>query len=346
MNDPAVIRLLCMGLPGQPDIAAPFSKEELALSPLALPNDTPEQGWTAREKDGLRWLERPMPGLPAPLYITGPSSSSLDMAKSLLLHGLFPEWASVLCLSQSAGRGQMRREWASPAGNIYAALRIPTTGPFATFAAAPAIGGLVAEALLNEGFPVLLKWPNDLLQASTSLSPGTMPGRTECRKVGGILLEERQGALIAGIGLNIASAPSDSTLRDNYVFSAGVLTSEQGSPPTLPSHGKTKESGTFVTIFTLWKQLVGNIVSCYAWNSTPDSWWPSLAEKHLAFRGCRIRLTDACPEDDSMTRVPCVGVIDGVASSGALRLRTEYGTETFLGGSLLPGNVPFGDDDV
>ena len=335
-----------MGLPGQPDIAAPFSKEELALSPLALPNGTPEQGWTAQEKDGLHWLEHPMPGLPAPLYITGPSSSSLDVAKSLLLHGLFPEWSSVLCLSQSAGRGQMRREWASPAGNIYAALRLPSTGPFATFAAAPAIGGLVAEALHKEGFPVLLKWPNDLLQPSKNLIPGIIPGRTECHKVGGILLEERLGALIAGIGLNITSAPKDSTLRDNYVFSAGILTLEQSSPSDLPEDGKTKKSGTFVSIFTLWKQLVGNIVSCYVWNSTPDSWWPSLAEKHLAFRGCRVRLADACPEDDSMIRVPCVGVIDGVTSSGALRLRTEYGTDTFLGGSLLPGNVPFGEDDV
>jgi len=346
MNDPAVIRLLCIGLPGQPDIAAPFSKEELALSPLALPNGTPEQGWTAQEKDGLHWLEHPMPGLPAPLYITGPSSSSLDVAKSLLLHGLFPEWSSVLCLSQSAGRGQMRREWASPAGNIYAALRLPSIGPFATFAAAPAIGGLVAEALHKEGFPVLLKWPNDLLQPSKNLIPGIIPGRTECHKVGGILLEERLGALIAGIGLNITSAPKDSTLRDNYVFSAGILTLEQSSPSDLPEDGKTKKSGTFVSIFTLWKQLVGNIVSCYVWNSTPDSWWPSLAEKHLAFRGCRVRLADACPEDDSMIRVPCVGVIDGVTSSGALRLRTEYGTDTFLGGSLLPGNVPFGEDDV
>ncbi len=333
------------GQPGQPDTAAPFSAEELALSPLALPEEAGPD-WTIQEKDGLRWLERPAPGLSAPLYITGASSSSLDVARELLQRGLFPEWASVLCLSQSAGRGQMRRAWASPQGNLYAALRLPMQGPFAGFAAAPAIGGLLAEALHAEGFPVLLKWPNDVLQPCSPLTPGRMPGRRDCQKVGGILLEERKGALIAGIGLNTASAPPDSILRDNYVFSAGILTAAPCPRTDAPTEGKAKESGTFVTIFTLWKQLVWRIVSCYSHSSTLDPWWPSLVEKHLAFRGCSVRLADACPENDCTARVPCIGVVDGVALSGALRLRTEYGTETYLGGSLLPSDVPFGEDDV
>ena len=222
-----------MGLPEgrNGSIAASFSIEELAASALSPLIDFDKSNWTLQDQSGLSWLECSAPGLPAPVYMTGAASSSLDVANVLHQHGLFPEWSSVLCLSQSAGRGQMRRAWASPEGNVYAALRLPNAGPFATFAAAPAIGGLTAEALHKEGFPVLLKWPNDLLQPGEGMVPGLLPRRDECRKAGGILLEERRGALIAGIGLNLASAPHPSTLRDNYVFSAGVLKKESTGLP-------------------------------------------------------------------------------------------------------------------
>jgi BirA family biotin operon repressor/biotin-[acetyl-CoA-carboxylase] ligase len=232
----------------------------------------------------------------------------------------------------------MRRAWASPEGNIYAALRLPNAGPFATFAAAPAIGGLIAEALHGEGFPVLLKWPNDLLQPGEGMVPGMLPERGQCHKVGGILLEERHGALIAGIGLNITSFPPISTLRDNYAFSAGTLCTAANVPYITANSENDKKSEPFVTIFTLGKRLVERIFSCYAYSSDSASWWPALAEKHLAFRGCRVSLADACPEDDTMARVPCEGTVDGVTPSGALRLRSEYGMDTLLGGSLLPGS--------
>ena len=78
--------------------------------------------------------------------------------------------------------------------------------------------------------------------------------------------------------------------------------------------------------------------SCYATKNAPTPWWPALAQRHLAFRGCRVTLADACPERETMVRIPCEGVVDGVTESGALCLSTAYGTETFLGGSLLPGD--------
>lgn len=327
-----------MGLPEgrNGSFAASFSIEELAASALSPFIDFDKSNWTLQEQSGLSWLECSAPGLPAPVYMTGATSSSLDVANVLHQHGLFPEWSSVLCLSQSAGRGQMRRAWASPEGNVYAALRLPNAGPFATFAAAPAIGGLTAEALHKEGFPVLLKWPNDLLQPGEGMVPGLLPRRDECHKAGGILLEERRGALIAGIGLNLASAPHPSNLRDNYVFSAGVLKKESTGLQNGTGEKKTNKSSTSEMVFPLWKRLVERIFSCYAYSSDPASWWPALAEKHLAFRGCRVSLADACPEDDTLARVPCEGTVDGVTPSGALRLRTEFGMESYLGGSLLP----------
>ena len=152
-----------------------------------------------------------------------------------------------------------------------------------------------------------------------------------------MLLEERHGALIAGIGLNLTSCPPVSSLRDNYAFSAGVLLGAHGSPLADQGSENGKENKDIVTIFTLWSRLAGRMFSCYAGKDAPRPWWPALAEKHLAFKGCRVTLADACPEGEALVRTPCEGRVDGVTASGALRLSTAYGTETFLGGSLLPG---------
>ena len=346
MNESAVVRLLYEGLPpigDQEPTAMPFLPEALAASPLALP-ETPcsndASAWLLHEQNGVRWLERPAPELPAPLYITGPATSTLDVARLLSDAELFPEWASVLSLSQSAGRGQMRRLWSSPEGNLYSALRLPLVSPFAE-AAAPACGALFAEALSRMGCPVMLKWPNDMLQAAPSFRPGVTPGRHDCFKVGGMLMEERRGALFAGTGFNLVSCPPSSTLRDNYAFSAGVLRDAEGfplmSPPGTAKENRSKNKH-IVTIFTLWIRLAASIFSCYSQKQTLEPWWPALAQRHLAFRGCRVTLADACPERETMVRIPCEGVVDGVTASGALRLSTAYGTETFLGGSLLPGD--------
>ncbi len=296
--------------------------------------------WTPKEKNGVRWLEIPAPGLPAPVYITGPATSTLDVARLLVEADLFPEWASVLSLRQSSGRGQMRRAWASPEGNLYSALRLPLAPPFDSAAAAPACGSLFAEALSRESCPVLLKWPNDILQPSSSFRPGVAPGRNDCSKVGGMLMEERRGALIVGTGFNLVSCPPNSMLRDNYAFSAGVLRRASGFPLVDPAcaHPSQKDSKSkdIVTIFTLWIRLASRLFSCYSQRQTLEPWWPALAQRHLAFRGCRVTLADACPERETMVRIPCEGVVDGVTESGALRLSTAFGTETFLGGSILP----------
>lgn len=324
----------CAAINAAANASAPHSGYAATHSGSAGP------AWTPKEKNGVRWLEIPAPGLPAPVYITGPATSTLDVARLLVEADLFPEWASVLSLRQSSGRGQMRRAWASPEGNLYSALRLPLAPPFDSAAAAPACGSLFAEALSRESCPVLLKWPNDILQPSSSFRPDIAPGRNDCSKVGGMLMEERRGALIVGTGFNLVSCPPNSMLRDNYAFSAGVLRRDSGFPLVDPAcaHPSQKDSKSkdIVTIFTLWIRLASRLFSCYSQRQTLEPWWPALAQRHLAFRGCRVTLADACPERETMVRIPCEGVVDGVTESGALRLSTAFGTETFLGGSILP----------
>lgn len=278
-----------------------------------------------------------MPGLPAPLYVTGACSSTLDVARFLGERDCLPEWGSVLSLRQTAGRGQMRRNWVSPSGNLYAALRLPLEGPFLTCAAAPAIGALLAAALNALGFAVALKWPNDLMDISAPVSRGKTPRRNDARKVGGILLEQRGDILTAGIGINVANCPPETALRDGAAFCAGTLAlretswRETSDAPSL----SLPQTGN---IFTFWLQLAAALFSCYEKRTSPDTWWLPLAERHLAFRGCRFVLSDAIPENDAISRSPCEGIVESITPSGALLLKTEHGFESFLGGSLLPAN--------
>ncbi len=359
MTTTAVLRLLNYGLPGLRSAgertAGSFSPDQLAASPLtpdAPAADFPGEGdapgnvWRETRPDGdLSLLERPWPGLHAPLYLAGHATSSLDVAHALAHRNLLPEWGAVLVLGQSAGRGQLRRAWASPPGNIYAALRLPTAWPLNAEAAATAVGGLFAAALTQLGYAVSLKWPNDILQVqneefptSRDLAPVRPCSAAAWAKVGGILLEERGGVLLAGVGLNMSSAPPASALREGFALPAGVLRHTPARPPA-STVGHAGAQTDFIPLLPLWTRLAGLVFSCYFQKNvgTETSWWPALAQQHLAFRGCRVRLEDALPEHYSgVERSFCEGVVEGLCVSGALRLRVKSGVRTFLGGSLVP----------
>ena len=101
---------------------------------------------------------------------------------------------------QTAGQGRRGRTWVSPPGSgLYVSVLFRPEGvdparlPWLTL-----IAGLslvrVADAL---GVPATLKWPNDLL-----LGP-------DRRKGAGVLAEASGGAVVVGIGLNIAPLPAD-----------------------------------------------------------------------------------------------------------------------------------------
>ena len=101
---------------------------------------------------------------------------------------------------QTAGRGRLQREWASPVGNLYAtaffaepagfevAMRLP-------FAAALAVSDVVLACAPDCG--VRLKWPNDV--------------RVDRKKISGILIETGQNGkdiwVAAGIGINVSHVP-------------------------------------------------------------------------------------------------------------------------------------------
>lgn len=230
--------------------------------------------------------------------------SSLDVGFMLAQRGDMAVWDSVLAKTQSAGRGQLRRQWNSPPGNIYAAVRLPLFAPFITAGASVAIGLLTALALRKFGWPVALKWPNDLIvQGDGAL----------CRKVGGILLEERGGVLLAGIGINVAVTPAlaNAEMRKNTTLDATSL-AQTGHVPPAPE--------------ILWQQLVNYLYLTYTADSDFASRWKIQAEQMLLWRGETVALC----EGETIER----GILVGLSTDGGLCLRTGGQVKEFFSGTL------------
>ena len=300
-----------------------------ALTPEACARSCFALGFPAAEAKGqtragtIPFIEYPA-DTPAPVYLCGATSSSMDVARALAAADQLPVWGSVLAQSQKRGRGQFGRHWVSPEGNLYAALRLPLVPPFDGTAAAPAIGGLIAEALARLGFTVHMKWPNDLLQACC-------PDRPGWRKVGGILLEERRGGafgagmLIAGIGINLLLSPPESLMRAQRAVPAGCL---QSNAIFFTSQN---------SVFDLWMRLVRRIFFCYVEeiDDKEKNAWRVLAERRLAFLGQSVLLADG-PEDREQHR----GVVAGLDDSGGLCLQSHGKTASFLSGSLQLDDIP------
>lgn len=247
--------------------------------------------FTQLDKDGPR------------IWKAGKTSSSLDLAWQMILENRLGEWDSIVAESQDAGRGQLRRKWESPPGNVYAAVRLPFVHPFTNTSASPAISALIARALLRIGFPVMMKWPNDLVVVCK--------GRPQ--KIAGILLEERDGVLLAGIGINIVWAPEDAALRKDAALSAARLADFLPAGEIVPD------------AFELWCQLVKYIYSEYAFSLFRDK-WTTLANQILLWRGDFVEVVDG-----SETKS---GILKGLLPNGGICISFNGHTEACFNGTL------------
>lgn len=134
------------------------------------------------------------------------TASTNDDARELALHGA-PHGALVLAARQLAGRGRAGRTFSSPAGGLYMSIVVRPSAPPHHWSVLPLVAGAAAAMTLRErGFPVELKWPNDLMLCG--------------RKLGGVLVESRMGAksfAIVGLGANLRETPAeDATCLATY----------------------------------------------------------------------------------------------------------------------------------
>ena len=136
----------------------------------------------------------------------------------------------LVALEQDAGRGRQGREWVSDAA-------ISSAAPWSCLsrATAPQSLSLAAGLALIEavdvavpGLPLMLKWPNDLLLGTAKLA--------------GILLERSGDRVVAGFGVNLASAPK---IEGRDVAALNGVMLPQAFAPLL--------AGSFARLLGLWR---------------------------------------------------------------------------------------------
>ncbi len=156
------------------------------------------KGYALGVDDGLAGWELDAPG-PVVLYST--VGSTMDEARAMAEAGA-PSGATVLALSQSAGRGRSGGSWESPAGGLYLSfvVRSPLpqshAGALSLEAAAATVAALEAAGVAGVGF----RWPNDIIAGAREGAP---------RKAGGVLVEAygdiaAADFYVVGVGLNVS----------------------------------------------------------------------------------------------------------------------------------------------
>lgn len=135
-----------------------------------------------------------------------------------------PTGTVVVADRQTGGRGRQGREWLSPEGGLWLSILLHEKDVIDLPALSGATGaGRVTLLPLVAGLAVAdlaelcggrprLKWPNDVLVAG--------------RKLGGVLVESRGGAIVIGIGVNIATPP---------LPTAATIAEISGAPARAPS---------------------------------------------------------------------------------------------------------------
>lgn len=228
-------------------------------------------------------------------------SSTFDIARDLAVQGRLPVWDSVVAVSQTDGRGQMRRHWSSPKGNLYATIRLPAQAPFTDTAGTVAIGALLANALRSFGCGALMKWPNDIVVKS---------GR-HYAKLAGILLEEREDILLAGIGVNVEVSPKTGE-SDCSLPAADMVHACEGKPVPEPQ--------------LLWQALARHFYSACKSGSFFSGIWHDVANELLLWRGQNVILQSdgECME----------GELCGVSPRGGVLMRIGGETMEAFSGSL------------
>lgn len=229
----------------------------------------------------------------------------MDVAWDLSGRHCLSVWDSVIAVSQESGRGQRQRTWTSPAGNLYAAWRWPGPESFSVpgWAEISSLlaGYLMADTLIAKGLSVQIKWPNDLL--------------INDRKLGGILLEQKHGQTLVGIGVNIGSRPETHLLRDESVLSATCL----------------KNEGLSARPLALWMDMVGKGKAEFhriIESMVPEEWTAALNYR-LAWIGRRVEVR-------SGSAAPYEATVRGLAKDGGLELQCGTKTNTIYSGNLVP----------
>jgi BirA family biotin operon repressor/biotin-[acetyl-CoA-carboxylase] ligase len=202
---------------------------------------------------------------------------------------------------QTAGRGRQGRRWIAPAGSALLsslALRPPWLHAANATVLVQFAAVALCEAVIAQGIPARLKWPNDLLVP-------TAPGASTLGKAAGILLEAQSDgaqrvAAIIGIGINVSAAPPAEQTR----YPATHLSAASGRP---------------ISRLELMQTLLRRL----------DAWYVRLADGESAalFAAWRTHLhTLGQFVQIELAHGSVRGIAEDVAPNGTLLVRDEHGT--------------------
>jgi BirA family biotin operon repressor/biotin-[acetyl-CoA-carboxylase] ligase len=195
-------------------------------------------------------------------------------------------------MEQDAGRGRQGRQWIGETGNFFGSTLVdlrPGDPPPPSLSLAAGLALIEAVDIAVPDQPLMLKWPNDLLLRNSKLA--------------GILLERSGDRVVAGFGVNLASAPKLID-RDAAALNGALL--PQAFAPLL--------AGTFMRMLALWR------------STSPERFAQAwLARAHPL----GTRLTVHSTADEKVT-----GTFDGIDPDGALRLRHDNEVEVIRAGDV------------
>lgn len=220
-----------------------------------------------------------------------------DLARAGAPHG-----AVVVAESQTAGRGRLGRPWVSPPGiNLYASILLATPPASNTLTWIPLLAAVAVVRAVTTltGLSLAVKWPNDVL----------VPRNGVDRKLAGILVDAINSgqagskAMVVGIGINVNMPPE--ALPEDLRTSATSLLIETGHP---------------LDRAPLLTEVLGELERLYDQLRDHGNRGIAIAyEAICATLGTHVRV-------ELTGRDPIEGIAQGLASDGALRLRTQDGT--------------------
>ena len=204
-----------------------------------------------------------------------------------------PEMREGLCVlagEQTKGRGRHGRIWTSlPDDGMYLSIALAPMRETKEWPTLSFVAALSLYQALKSLFPDLeagLKWPNDVLVRQ--------------HKIGGLLLEARNGHVVLGCGVNLKNAP-------------------QISGASFPATDIESETGTPLTPFDFAKIFLERLHHHYQnWQVTGFSAVFDLYKSHLLFVSQMITVTQG---DKRLS-----GIMRGITPQGDLLLESSSGT--------------------
>lgn len=215
-------------------------------------------------------------------------STNADLAVRLRAGERLAEGHWLIADRQTAGRGRQGREWFDGTGNFMGSTIVRPAAADPAASSLPFLAGLAVYeavlALLPAPGALQLKWPNDLMLKGAKLA--------------GILLEAQGDAVIVGIGVNLARAPS---LPDR----ATIAVADCGPVPDRDSFARSL-AASFAAELERWRRFGRDAL---------------LARWQAAAHGEGTVMTVHAPGGETVQ-----GAYAGLAADGALRLRLADGS--------------------